>query len=88
MLYEFQDGDYFTGKGDELQAAAEAFGELARAAKQLFPIPAKVDPVPGGLSELLNLAEVKAVKYPDVAELCATHRTTILEKLGEGREAS
>lgn len=84
VLYEFQDGDYFTGKGSELQAAAEAFGNLSLAAKQLFPAPlAKVDPIPGTLNELLNLAETKATKYPNVAELCATHRTTILDNLAK-----
>ena len=84
VLYEFADGDYFSGKGNELQAAAEAFGELTLAAKRLFPAPpTQIDTNPHRLQELLNLSERESAKYPDVAELCATHRTTILESLAQ-----
>lgn len=83
VLYEFQEGDYFSGRGNELRSAAMAFGELSLAAKQLFPAaPAKMDPLPRGLNELLKLSERK----PDIAELCAAHRTTILENLAKVEE--
>ncbi len=36
VLYEFQEGEYFSGKEGELYSAAEVFGELTRAAESLF----------------------------------------------------
>ena len=84
VLYEFAEGDYFSGKGAELRAAAEAFGELSLAAKRLFTSPpTQIDTYPHDLQELLNISEDKATKYADVAELCATHRNAILESLAK-----
>src|SRR6185503_21393013 len=54
VLYEFQEGHYFSGKGGELLAAAEAFGELTRAAESLFAIDDVEDGVPGGLMALVD----------------------------------
>ena len=72
VLYEFQEGDYFVGRGDQLLAAAEAFGELARAAESLFSDAVVEDAVPGGLMELLDRSAIDA-----------SHRTKILESLSE-----
>jgi Ser/Thr protein kinase RdoA (MazF antagonist) len=58
VLYEFQEGDYFSGKGNELLAAAEAFGELTRAAESLFAIDDGEDAVPGGLMELVERSSI------------------------------
>lgn len=71
VLYEFQEGDYFSGKGNELLAASEAFGELARAAQSLFANAAE-DPAPAGLTELVERSAIDA-----------NHRTKILESLIE-----
>jgi hypothetical protein len=72
VLYEFQEGDYFSGKGDELSAAAEEFGALTRAAMQLFSNVTSKDAVPTGLTDLVERSTI------DV-----NHRTTILESLSE-----
>jgi hypothetical protein len=87
VLYEFQEGDYFTGKGNELKAAAETFGELSLAAKQLFPPPDfDEEPIPHDLHQLLDQAHTYTAKYPAVAELCAAHHSTILENLSRVNE--
>src|SRR5215203_304847 len=71
VLYEFQEGDYFSGQDNELQAAAEAFGELSVAAINLFPkFETGAELFPGGLADLLD----RETKYSKVAELCGTHR--------------
>ena len=72
VLYEFQEGDYFAGRGRELQAAAEAFGELTRAAEPLLPDALADDAVPSGLMELVERSAI------DIS-----HRTKILESLSE-----
>jgi Ser/Thr protein kinase RdoA (MazF antagonist) len=72
VLYEFQEGDYFSGKGRELQAAAEAFGELTRAAESLFPHAVSEDVAPVGLMELLDRSSIDG-----------NHRTKILASLSE-----
>ncbi|HKG45132.1 MAG TPA: phosphotransferase [Pyrinomonadaceae bacterium] len=72
VLYEFQEGDYFSGKGDQILSAAEAFGELTGAAESLFPQAEVEDVAPTGLTELLDRSAI------DV-----NHRTTILESLSE-----
>lgn len=72
VLYEFQEGDYFSGSGDELKAAAEAFGELTRAAESLFANAVVEDAVPSGLTELLDRSAIKA-----------EHRGIILKSLTE-----
>lgn len=69
VLYEFQEGDYFTGAG--LLSAAETFGELTRAAEPLFPRAGVEDAVPSGLKELLERAALD------------DHREMILRNLGE-----
>src|ERR1041384_1813915 len=55
VLYEFKEGDYFTGEGSEMGAAAKIFAELSLAAQQLFsPAEFAEDVVPRGLDELLD----------------------------------
>lgn len=56
VLYEFVEGEYFRGSGQELQAAAETFGTLTRAAMRFSPTDCKEDAVPNGLEELLERA--------------------------------
>src|SRR5215213_7098111 len=72
VLYEFQEGDYFSGDGDELLAAAEAFGALTHAAMPLFSNTVSEDAAPTDLTELLDRSAIDA-----------KHRTTILESLSE-----
>ena len=72
VLYEFQEGDYFSGKGRELLAAAEAFGELTHAAESLFLDAVSEDAVPAGLKELLDRSSIDG-----------NHREKILESLSE-----
>ena len=72
VLYEFQEGDYFSGQGGELLAAAEAFGELTRAASTLFTDADVEDAVPSGLMEVVERSS------NDVE-----HRTKIRESLEE-----
>ena len=76
VLYEFQEGDYFTGQDGEMQAAAETFAELSLAAKPLFSSDAVAeDPLPHGLDELL-----------DRAPLSVSHRAMVLNQLHLVRE--
>jgi len=78
VLYEFQEGDYFTGEGDEMQAAAETFAELSLAARQLFSdADVAEDPLPRGLEELLD----RACASSEIGTLCATHHAMILRQL-------
>jgi len=72
VLYEFQEGDYFSGKDAELSSAAKAFGELTRAAESLFPNTeiTEQNALPDGLPDLLNRSAIPA-----------DHRATILNNL-------
>lgn len=80
VLYEFREGDYFTGKGSEMEAVAETFAELSLAAKQLFsPSDFVEDPLSPGLDELLDRA--CEASSSEVVTLCATHREMILDQL-------
>jgi Ser/Thr protein kinase RdoA (MazF antagonist) len=78
VLYEFQEGDYFAGRGGEMQAAAETFAELSLAARQLFSASGVVeDPLPRALEELLDRARAAS----DIGSLCAAHGVMILDQL-------
>lgn len=68
VLYEFQEGDYFSGKGGELLAAAEAFGELTRAASTLFTDADVEDAVPVGLIELLDRSAIEIDQLTKIRE--------------------
>lgn len=72
VLYGFEEGDYFSGRGHELQAAAEVFGELTRAATQLFSNVAAEDAVPSGLTELVERSSINV-----------EHRAKVVESLSE-----
>lgn len=77
VLYEFQEGDYFSGRDNELQAAAEAFAELSLAAQQLFAeLVVKPDALPLDLAELLERS-----KTTELGELCTQHEPLILQNL-------
>ena len=76
VLYEFQDGDYFSGTG--LQSAAETFAELTRAAEPLFVGERVEDAVPSGLDGLLERAGSFAALHD--------HRDAILKTLREVEE--
>ena len=76
VLYEFQEGDYFSGKDNELQAAAEAFGSLSLAAQQLFSDPVVTPDALPDLAELLDRS-----KTTELAELCTQHEPRILQSL-------
>jgi Ser/Thr protein kinase RdoA (MazF antagonist) len=75
VLYEFQEGNYFSGNGDELAAAAESFGELTRASESLFAMGVVEDAVPGGLIELV-----------DRSAIAAAHSVIIRESLREAEQ--
>jgi hypothetical protein len=76
VLYEFQEGDYFSGKDNELQAAAEAFGSLSLAAQQLFSDPVVTPDALPDLAELLDRS-----KTTELDELCTQHEPRILQSL-------
>ena len=79
VLYEFQEGDYFTGRRGEMQAAAETFAELSLAARKLFLSGGVVeDPLPRGLDELLDRALASS---SEIATLSATHEEMIRGQL-------
>jgi Ser/Thr protein kinase RdoA (MazF antagonist) len=90
MLYEFQEGDRFSGKGKELDSAAKIYGELSKAASELtdasswFP-----DVVQSAFMEVLEnvLEEIAANRAisTELKALCATHSTVIIRNLSEIR---
>jgi|SRR5215212_10096371 len=59
VLYEFAEGDYFSGRGIELQNAAETFAELTHAAQSLFPGAVGEDAAPSGLMELVERSGIE-----------------------------
>jgi Ser/Thr protein kinase RdoA (MazF antagonist) len=87
-LYGFVEGDYFSGAGGELYAAARVFGQLMRAASDLGP--ADEAGAPAFWEELEGLVEAGARQGPGhdgVADLCRAHGRTIAESLARVREA-
>ncbi|HET6974466.1 MAG TPA: phosphotransferase [Pyrinomonadaceae bacterium] len=61
MLYRFQEGDYFTGKGEQLSSAAKAFGELSKQARlRISSTKKKLDVLPVGLPKLLERSTIPA----------------------------
>ena len=74
VLYEFQEGDYFSGRDRELSSAAKVFGELTRAAQSLFP-KTELNVLPNGLPDLLNRSAIPA-----------NHRATILNNLSRAEQ--
>ncbi len=77
VLYEFQEGDYFSGHSNQLKAAAEAFAELTRAAEQLSTSSEEVAVLPADLEALL----ARARSHPSLANLCTKHQDTIIHNL-------
>jgi len=67
VLYEFQEGNYFAGRGDELLAASEEFGKLTRAATQIVPVD-EVDAIPSGLAELVERSSIDVEQRAKIFE--------------------
>jgi len=84
-LYVFELGDYFTGRGKELDSAAAAFGELTAAAARLLEQPTEPGKVESSFLEQLGalLQEGIINTDPVVANLCRDHLRMIEEQLQE-----
>ena len=87
-LYVFEEGDYYTGRGEELDSAAQAFGELTATAARLLAEQLQTRPAAAGvfledLDQLLQEASINT--DPAVASLCQEHHRMILEQLQEVR---
>ena len=86
-LYVFEDGKYFTGRGKELDSAAEAFGELTAATARVLGQPAQLRGVePAFFEQFGTLLKEGIINIdPAVANLCQEHHRMILEQLQEVR---
>jgi Ser/Thr protein kinase RdoA (MazF antagonist) len=93
VLYRFQEGNYFTGKGNELDSAAKCFAGLSRAANELPEFKDQV--VTFGefaflstLEELLD--EDLLANHNDVSlrQLCLQNREKIIDTLNRVRDAN
>lgn len=86
-LYVFEVGDYFTGRGKELDSAAEAFGELTAATARVLGQPTQLRGVESSfLEELGTLLKEGIINTdPGVATLCQEHHRMVLEQLQEVR---
>jgi len=87
-LYVFEDGNYFSGQGKELDSAAEAFGALTVAAQKLFgDMPGEAKPhARSFLAQLGPLLHEAAIgSDPAMASLCQEHQGKVLERLQEVR---
>jgi hypothetical protein len=82
-LYEFQNGNYFSGKNTELDSAAKEFGRLTRSAKKLARFADKdVDAKEFDfLNDLPTLLDLACSTESAISELCSSHRTNIQKSL-------
>lgn len=81
-LYVFEEGNYFSGNGNELRSAAESFGELTAAAARIQGQPSE-HAKPAFLDELASLLRDGFDTDPAVANLCREHCGQVLEQLNE-----
>lgn len=83
-LYVFEDGNYFSGHGNELTSAAEAFAGLTAAATRI-----QEQQTNGAICEPVFLEQLDALlqngfhTHPGVANLCREHYDHVLENLEE-----
>ena len=87
VLYEFQEGHYFTGGTAELKAAAATFAELTAAASQIGFIEEAANEFEflDELIELLSPESINQSNDPTVKENTATHRTRILGAIEQAK---
>jgi Phosphotransferase enzyme family len=87
-VYIFEDGEYFNGRGSELDEAAKTFAELTKAASRLFSESPPLS-VGGEESFLEGLAPLLdqgiAGSTTEVKNLCQAHRSTILGHLRQAK---
>ena len=86
VVYEFEEGDYFSGQGREPDSAAVAFGALTRAAIELFSNDnASVDD--SFLRELPTLLdEARTIRHQQLSPLVELHCETVLKNLAQVSE--
>jgi hypothetical protein len=84
-LYVFEEGDYYTGQGKELDSAAAAFGELTAATARLLGQPTELSKVePSFLEQLGTLLKEGIINTdPAIASLCQEHHRMMLKQLQE-----
>ena len=83
-LYVFEEGNYFSGQGEELNSAAEAFGELTAATTSMLGQPTQLESVDSAfLQELDTLLKDALNSDPATANLVQEHYRTLMEQLGE-----
>jgi thiamine kinase-like enzyme len=89
VMYSFEGGRYFTGRGRELDSAAEAFGTLTHGASVLFGEVDRNREAEGErfLEELGPLLDdaVDNLQQSAVAQLLSEHGNTVLDHLNEVR---
>src|SRR5688572_12956749 len=83
-LYVFEDGNYFSGQGNELSSAAEAFGELTAATTRMPGQPTQAGE-PAFLGQLDVLLKDGFNTDDAVASLCREHYEYVLEQLDDVR---
>jgi aminoglycoside phosphotransferase (APT) family kinase protein len=89
-LYRFEDGDYFTGKGDQLDSAAKEFGKLTRVINAMDD-PRRDDRnvgLNGSFLESLpaTVDESKNSEHTVVRELCLDHSAKIFAAIDRVRD--
>jgi Ser/Thr protein kinase RdoA (MazF antagonist) len=90
VLFWFEDGSYYSGRGRELHSAAESYGALTLAAQKLFEIDSGNSQTDDAqfLDELEGLMdEARSSSEATVARLASEHREEVLKQLGDVRTA-
>jgi hypothetical protein len=82
-LYEFHDGNYFSGRDTELDSAAKEFARLTRSAKQLPRFADKSTDTSefDFLNDLPKLLDLACSRDSPISELCSSHRAEIQKSL-------
>lgn len=87
VVYQFEDGNYFSGQGRELDSAAVAFGALTRAAVEIFNNDSHASADDSFLKELTALLdEAKTIRNQQLSPLVELHYDTVLKHLAEVSE--
>jgi len=87
-LYEFVEGKYFKGTGNELESAANTFGHLTRVASEILRDDLRTDSNPDVFEELEDSLSDRAIASnpdPTIADICRINRDSIVAHLNEVR---